>query len=286
MVAPISKLDSVTFDQFLRRGNPFASNEPTIDLRDYAFITPSAQVQLAVLCQALSEEDRRASIMIEDPSVRSFLQRSGFVATVRPIARFVPDYLFPSDFERFRGSNPLLLEVTRILDGRALPRLLDQIVEVLRVRLRYQKEDAFDVAIGISEVCQNTFDHNGSACGFVAMQVFGAGKKQFLEVGVGDCGVGLASTLRRNPKNPPIRDDLHAIELATELHVSQFDDPTRGTGLYHLLEIAYEHEGSVQIQSGATKVRYRMDRRRGWAFPVSAMPGVQVALTLSTKRKA
>jgi hypothetical protein len=118
----------------------------------------------------------------------------------------------------------------------------------------------------------------------MAMQVFGRGTKQFLEIGVADYGAGLASTLGRNRKNGAIRNDLHAIELATKLRVSEHDDPTRGTGLFHLLEIAYEHEGSVQVRSGEGKVRYRMDRRQGWSFPVTDVPGVQIALALRTKR--
>jgi anti-sigma regulatory factor (Ser/Thr protein kinase) len=123
----------------------------------------------------------------------------------------------------------MLIEVTRLANGKALPELLDRVVWVLRNRLKYRKNDSFDIATVISELCQNTFDHNSDACGFVAMQVYGRGSNRFLEIAVSDHGLGLADSLRRNPKNGPIDSDQAAIRLATEIGVSEHDDPTRGT---------------------------------------------------------
>jgi hypothetical protein len=180
--------------------------------------------------------------------------------------------------------NPLLIELTRIETETALPELLTKVVAVLQERLQYHKYDAFDVATAVSEVCQNIFDHNEGAYGFLAMQVYGRG--QFLEIAIGDCGCGLLTTLSRNSRHSAIRTDLAAIRLATQAGTSEYEDATRGTGLYHLLEIAYKHRGAVQIRSGSAKMRYRMDKRRGWEFRVSQMPGVQISLTLPSKAAA
>jgi hypothetical protein len=180
----------------------------------------------------------------------------------------------------------MLIEVTKIERGRDLPELLNDIVMVLRGKLKYKKRDAFDVATVISEVGQNTFDHNKQTCGFIAMQVYEPRPgRSFLEIGIGDYGDGIAKTLRRNPNNPANSTDLEAIQIATRLGVSAHNDPTRGTGLYHLLEIAYKHEGMVQIRSGSGKVRYRMDKRVGFPFSVAYVPGVQIALQLNRKKR-
>ena len=221
----------------------------------------------------------------DDLSVGTYLTRAGFIAAVKPVADIEPSVLTDIEFDHLRGSNPLLIELTKIETGFALPTLLDDIVSVLRDRLKYKKYDAFDVATAISEICQNTFDHNEDTCGFIAMQVYGRGSKRFLEIGVADYGDGLAETLRRNNKNSHISSDQDAIRVSTELGTSEYDDPTRGTGLYHLLEIAYKHEGAVQIRSGECKVRYRMDKKQGWYFPVTHLPGVQIALTLGAKKR-
>lgn len=280
------KLDSVSFDKLLSRQDPFNSTECQFDLSGIQLITPSALVQLAASCYALSKKGRQPTLILSDYSVSTYLCRSGFITSVKSIAKIEPSYLVDISYEHTRGSNPLLIELTKIETGLALPELLDRIVAVLRHRLKYRKYDAFDVAMAISEIGQNTFDHNIATCGFLAMQVYGKGSKRFLEIGVADYGDGLAKTLSRNPKIPKIQSDLDAITLATQQGTSEHDDPTRGTGLYHLLEIAYKHEGSVQIRSGEYKVRYRMDKKQGWGFRVPFLPGVQIALTLNTKRRA
>lgn len=287
MSSAITKLDSITFDKFLQEQGLIQLAAPSIDLRGIRLITPAVLVQLAAWCQALTRAGRQPTITTDDTAVRTYLMRSGFFKVVDGTAKIEPE---PGRFsslryDALRGSNPMLIEVTRIDSGAALPKLLDQIVWVLRYRLKYRKYDAFDVATAVSELCQNTFDHNAGTAGFVAMQVYGKGARRFLEIGVSDYGEGLAATLRRNPKNGPIPSDLVAIQRATKLGTSEHDDPTRGTGLYHLLEITYRHAGAVQIKSGGAKVYYRMDRRQGYAFNAPPLPGVHVALALSSKSR-
>jgi hypothetical protein len=279
----IDKLDSLTFDQ-LMASEPFLANTSDVafDLRAIQFVAPSGLVQLAAACYSLAWAGRKPRILIDNESVRTYVARAGFASVISDVAEIHP-YLSPGLYGYRRGANPMLIEVTQIETGEDLPDLLDQIVWVLRNRLKYRKYDAFDAVTAISEICQNTFDHNSGTSGFIAMQVYGRGKKRFLEIGVADHGCGLATTLRRNPKNGAIASDAVAIEMATKLGVSEHDDPTRGAGLHHLLNLTYKHEGSVQIRSGEAKARFRMDKRQGWMFSVPTVPGVQVALTLRSK---
>lgn len=283
----IAKLDSITFDALLSEHRPFDGGESVFDLTGTRLITSAAITQLAAACYGAHAAGKRARVLVDDPGVRSYLARSGFVGLIDPVAQMEPEFGLSSLYAAgLRGSNPMLIELTRIDNGSELPGLLDQIVWVLRHRLRYRKSDAFDVAIAVSEIAQNTFDHNGDAFGFLAMQVYGHPGNQFLEIGVADCGAGLIRTLRRNPRHAGIASDLEAIRAATELGTSEYEDRTRGSGLHYLLEIAYKHQGAVQIRSGNGKVRYRMDKKQGWAFRVPAMPGVQVALDLRSKNRA
>ena len=282
----IERVDSVTFDKIVAQADPFFGNDCSFDLTSVKWVSPAGLVQLATTCYALNKIGRRPSIFLSDDSVASYLSRSGFVAAIRPVATIEPGSLATVPFDWVRGSNPMLIEVTKIETGRDLPQLLDNIVMVLRTKLKYKKRDAFDVATVISEVGQNTFDHNKETCGFVAMQVYERQRgRSFLEIGIGDYGDGIAKTLSRNPNNPVVKTDLEAIQIATNLGVSEHDDPTRGTGLYHLLEITYKHEGMVQIRSGRGNVRYQMDKRMGFPFPVAYVPGVQIALQLARKKR-
>lgn len=284
---PIRKLDSISFDRLLCQQNPFGSAVPTFDLTGIELVTPCALVQLAAACYALAHAGRMPTIVVDDVNVCTYLMRARFIQVVEPVAQFVPDVSSTSHaYDGLQGASSVLIEITPIESGQQLSDLLDRIITVLRDRLLYPKYDAFDVAMAVSEICQNTLDHNAQACGFLAMQAYSGRTNRFLEIGVADYGNGLTASLQRNPKNPSMLTDQQAIELATELGSSEYDDITRGTGLYHLLEIAYRHCGSVQIRSGAAKMRYRMDQRRGWGFIVQPMPGVHIAFTLPAKGTA
>lgn len=284
----IEKLDSITFDELLAGQRASDDGNSVFDLSGTRLITSAAITQLAAACYAANLAGERPRVLVDDSGVRSYLVRSGFVGLMEPVAEIEPGFRSRPlyGWEGLRGSNPMLIELTRIDDGSELPGILDQIVWVLQHRLRYRKPDAFDVAVAVSEIAQNTFDHNREAFGFLAMQVYGERGKQFLEIGVADCGAGLAETLRRNPQHALITSDLEAIRAATELGTSEYEDRTRGSGLHYLLEIAYKHQGAVQIRSGRGKVRYRMDKRQGWAFQVSGMRGVQIALDLRAKNRS
>ncbi len=288
MTESLKKLDSVTFGSFLQDQRPLTQDPPTFDLRGYGLVTPAAVVQLAAICCGVSGQGRTPLILTEEGPARRYLVRCGFAAVVSEYARIEPAIgrLGTLGYQYRRGSSPMLVELTRIESGSALPELLDRVLWTLRYRLKYRKRDAFDVTTAVSEICQNTFDHNRGAAGFIAMQVYGKDTRRFLEVAVSDYGEGLGATLRRNPLNASVRTDMDAIQQATKLGTSEHDDPTRGTGLFHLLEITYKHEGTVQITSGRAKVRYRMDKRAGWGFSVPKVLGVHVSLTLPTKEAA
>lgn len=285
---PITKIDANTFDRFLSGRNPFEGGPCAFDLSEVAFISPSGMVQITAACHALSLNGQKPCITVADHSVRGYLLRSGFFSAVDGVATITPPLprVLTAMSEYQRGTNPVLIEVTRIASGSGLPNLLDRIVSVLQHRLKYKKQDAFDIAVAISELSQNTFDHNAGSCGFLAMQVYGKGAKRFLEVAVADYGGGLTATLTRNPKYHDIRSDVQAIRRAIQPGVSEHDDPTRGTGLYHLVEITYRHQGSVQIRSGRGKVHFRMDKKVGYEFSVPLVPGVQVSLSLPAKGRS
>jgi hypothetical protein len=277
----MKKLDSNTFDELLQEQEPFLRRPPSLDLREIEFVSPAGLAQLAACSYQLAEKKQRPRILVDDPGVRSYLVRAGFATAVEPVADIVPP--LNGDWGRYlRGSNPMLLEVTRIESASVLPDLLDRILLVLRQKLRYRETDAYDIAIAVSEVTQNTFDHNSHSHGFLSMQVYKS-NPPFLEIGIADHGNGLLKTLRRNAKYKEVDDDKDAIAQCIRLGTSEHDDITRGTGLYHLLEITYKHEGAVQIRSGSAKVRYRMDKRQGWFFSVPSMGGVQIALNLPSK---
>lgn len=279
-------LDAVSFDALVAEQQWFQVPDPVIDLTGITFVSPAALVQTAASCHALAGGRYRPSVVVPDLSVRSYLARSGFTKAVEDVAEITPQLrLVRNRYEALRGSNPLLIEVTR-LEPTKLPDLLNRIVFVLSQKLRFGLRDAYSTAVAISEAAQNSLDHGGGSPGFLAMQVYGKGVRQFLQIGIADSGIGLQRSLASNPKHASIETDAAAIRAAVERGTSAYEDPTHGTGLYHLLDIASDRKGSVQIRSGAAKARYRGDKGRGWIIPVAHVPGVQIELSLGRMTRA
>jgi anti-sigma regulatory factor (Ser/Thr protein kinase)/anti-anti-sigma regulatory factor len=277
------KLTPITFDKFLDKINPLKATIE-IDLSEVSFISPAVLTQLCGLCYDLHFNENKKIIVKLNKDIGHYLVRAGFVKNIKPVAKVEPEEFEQSAHsERLYGSNPLLIEVTKIEDYALLSALLDRIVVVLRTKLQYPKYEALDIVTAISEICQNILDHKEDVCGFIAMQVYNVGKKSFLQIGISDYGVGLWGTLNRNIKNPLLKSHLEAINFATKAGTSEHDSPVRGTGLYHLLRIMKEHSGIVQIHSGYGKVRYNVDKKTEWGSHIPYLPGVQVVLELNAK---
>jgi anti-sigma regulatory factor (Ser/Thr protein kinase) len=255
-----------------------------MELRAMARPTPAVLVQLAATCSALWQAGHQPVLRVDEAAVCRYLWRCAFFEVVHPVATIEPPVPIAtaSRATQARRTSPLLLNVTRIATSADLPALLDRILEILRQRLQYRHDDACDVTTAVSELCQNTFDHNAHAGAFLAMQVAGHGGQRCLEIGVADDGAGLAATLRRNPHHRPLASDRAAIQLAVQRGTSASADPTRGNGLYHLLALITQQAGVVQIRSGMATVRYHRDQPQGWASAVPWLPGVHVTLTLPT----
>ena len=293
MQLPVSlgKVDGWEFDRLLVEQDPFGDPGCCFDLRSYKFISAAALVQLIVACRSLGDAGRKPVILLGDRNVAEYLARAGFVRSVQKVAQFEPpfahDYL--KQMRRRYGTSLYLVEATRIKPGIYLEGLLNQVVDVLMTSLLYRPRDAYDVASGVSEICQNSLDHNSQTCGFLAMQSYGEGKSRFLEVAVADYGVGLATSLARNRRNASFTSDLDAIRSALTVGVSGCDEPTRGQGLPHLVSIVRKHAGSIRIRSGSAVLGYRMDRSSGareTALSVSSMCGVQISFTLPSPDRA
>jgi anti-sigma regulatory factor (Ser/Thr protein kinase) len=245
-------------------------------------LTPAALVQLAAACYALRHAGRQPVLRADEAAVRRDLWRCGFVQVVQPVTTLEPPLVLAPGADQAPRTSPLLLNVTRLATSADLPALLDRLLAILRQRLHYRPDDARDVATAVSELCQNTFDHNAHAGAFLAMQVAGGADPRGLELAIADDGAGLAATLRRHPHQAPPASDLEAIQLAVRRGTSAYDDPTRGTGLYHLLALIAKQAGVVQIRSGTATVRYQRGQPQEWASAVPWRPGVHVTLTLPT----
>ncbi|HWQ42075.1 MAG TPA: hypothetical protein VN456_08590 [Desulfosporosinus sp.] len=281
------ELDSITFDQFIKSTNPFNNYCPDFDLNGYTLITPTGLVSLSAIIHFFTVGGVMPTVRVSDKNVRGYLIRSRFVETVFQFCDFDPPIspLEISLYEVPRGNNEELFEVTKIDNPSTLRFNLKKIVDMLENKFHYPSNEASDITAIISEISQNIYDHTPGSYGFIALQTYRTliGTK-FLEVGLADFGAGILTTLKRNPKFAYLSNDMDAIEKAIELGTSQYQDKTRGTGLYHLMETIKKHSGTVQIMSGQAKFRCRFDAyQTPMKFPVSNYPGVSITIKIDSK---
>ena len=101
------------------------------------------------------------------------------------------------------------------------------------------------------ELALNAAQHSLSPEGSSAtLECFSGDDETVFLVGIADAGIGIPSSLRRNPEHRPIPDDEVAILRATEMDVTGTLEP-RGIGLYHVTERVRAYRGELAIISGA-----------------------------------
>ncbi len=278
-------LNEITYDKFLSINNPFLSNNPIIDLRDLNFISTSVMVNLIAGCLWINERTGKPTILIDGSNSISVLGRMGFFQILNGLANVYParNGLDIIRNIRLSGTNPVLIEATRIDNMADIPGLLSQINKVLIDKLNYLPKDSVNITSSISEMISNIIDHNNNYYGFLAMQAIQSIGK--LEVSVADCGIGIQNSLQKNPiYNNSVTTDLHAIQAATTERVTSIEnDKTRGNGLYQIYRNSKQYGATLQIRSGNAAIRYRFDRvikNNGEAYfdGLAWMPGTQICL--------
>lgn len=293
VVRPTARVLTVAnFDAFLAAvdsASAGAEARVALDLRSLDFIDLFAMLGVAYLCGDLSDAGScHVRLELSEDGACSFLPRAGFF-DVLPASDLVEFDVSAARIEYLRlyhGVNNGLLELTSIASSDAIAAVLDKFIRILRHRLKYRKDDAYDLAIMLSELCNNVIDHYpepAAAAGVAAMQVHDGQAGRFVQVVVGDRGIGIRRTLAQNPAHANLSSDVAAILRGVELGVSEYVEETRGNGLYHLRRLVAQHRGSLHIRSERGKVYYRVDRLQPLAFGVPRLSGTQFAITLPVK---
>lgn len=262
-----------------------------LDCQNLQFVDPFGMIGLILVAQSYKRQSGTPlTVLLPEGNVRSYLGRAAFFRNALPFVRFVPsveeDWLDLMDL--YQGGARSLLEVTCFSESKAIPPILDRVQTALCDHLLYQRHRAFDVCIMLSEICHNVFEHNeDQAVGYVAMQAYTNRRgERFLQISVGDDGAGIPETLKRNPQYTGLKEDFEVIVKSLDNKVSRFSELTRGNGLYHLVGLVIDHQGTLTVRSGKGKVYIRGDRKRGNIFHVTHLGGTQFAITFPTQPSA
>ena len=283
------RLTATTFDQFWAKvvGQCQGADRIDLDLRGLQFIDMFAMTGLIYGCaDILEHHDCAVHVVCDDDGACQFLPRAGFFDMLSPqvdISETFTSGRLQWESE-LRGNDPKLIELTPIVTEAAIDLILKHLIGVLRHRLKFTKNEAYDLANMFSELCNNVIDHNpNGADGLVAMHIYGRPPERFMRFVVADRGAGILETLRRNRQNRHVTNDIDAILSSVTLGTSEFSEDTHGNGLYHLVRLVRKFHGNLHIRSGRGKVYIRSDREEPYRFAVAPLSGCQFSIEIPAR---
>lgn len=170
----------------------------------------------------------------------------------------------------------LILEVE---DEEGINSLVDSIGDRLEARFPFGKSANRIIVKGVFELLQNILHHAG--VGLEGRPLFGFAvleeAEDHLHLAVVDQGVGLAGSLRSNPRYHGVTT-AEALELVLVEGASRFDDPGRGGTLRTIRETVRANAGRMYLRSGDGAF---LQEDVEWDVgKVPEFPGVQISIML------
>ncbi len=264
------------FNRYDPRSDRFNEREVIVNLKDCTRIRTPAVMWCAVY---LLLAKRRGSdcvlIAPEDPEAASYLMDLGLLAVLQQADVTVRVERWPA------LDTDVLLPLTPFRNTTEAEDLTNQIHLSLMESGRGTASINHVVYETFSELANNAAEHSTSeigAYGLVLLDTFESEGK--LVCGVADGGVGILTSLLRNPQHEEYGHyDWAAMERATEELVSGTQDSYRGIGLYETVEKARIRGRELIIHSG-TGVIYKGEKLTTQITGSKLFPGTMVFISI------
>lgn len=247
-----------------------SSATPLLDLSDVTFFEPFALVYLGMFLRYHNSRGIEFSVRLPaSQQARGYLARQNFWARFN----FNPDIIQKESLRRLTKSTSL----NDIVDVERKEGIAEDIAEQILLVLRRNAVAVRAAAIAelMSELVDNFAQHSERTLAAVAMQYYP--NLRYVSLSIGDCGVGIRSSLASNPKHSHIAQVPHhqaALE-AFEPLVSRRAEG--GTGLTEVREQTIKLGGSLILATGDGYVTID---QKGTRFGPMAydLSGVQIQL--------
>jgi len=173
------------------------------------------------------------------------------------------------------GSRPM----ARFTSQSEVDPLADSLAMAATEAVNISGADRMAVSIAIREIAQNVIDHASSQVGGFAIAQRSTHRDEF-EIAVADAGIGIAGSLRGNPKYADlVSSDLAAITMALTRGVTGNPGAgNEGIALAAIQDFLRTNRGTLLIRSGAAGVEDGRRRRSHDHLP--PLRGTLVALRL------
>ncbi len=241
------------FDSHDPRGQTFHEARITIDLRDIEFINPAAVLWCATYLNLALQKGTECTLLVpQNMGVAAYLSAIGFFDVLKQNGVSVDDRGVHGG-----GDERTVMPLTRFDTTAEVETLVNRAFDRLHNSGLGSAALHPVVVEDFAELAMNAVQHGQSSIGAFGMI-------QFFEFRVGprfvccvsDGGIGVRSSLERNPANHgKIPYDWVALEYATRERVSGTLDPHRGIGLYGVSEDMRVPGRNLVLHSGIGSLR-------------------------------
>jgi len=283
-------LDADSFESLASQTHQWvsmAADHVVIDLTGVKFIYPAAVVELIMLCRFIHQRKGCTPVIKLQPGpARNYLESRGALDLLAETAEFVD---VPGHRRRSAHRSRAVPErqpterVMLISEASMIQTLVDRFVDYLARRDGpfFSQAYAFDVCIVLSELLHNVLDHNPAGTfAIFLMEMYRRRTESLLTLAIGDMGVGIMTSLRRNPRYGALATDTQAISTAIEFGTSEFAGTNRGNGLFFTLKILTGRGAVGDLRSGKGRLEFRPRRVRKRIRDVSFLPGTIFSVSL------
>lgn len=265
------RLDFFTVDH-LCAGVDFTPQRPIIDLSNVTFFNQFALVYLGMFLRHHNSRGKAFNVIPpKNHSARIYLARQNFWKRFN----FNPHVIKEENLRRFTTST----SPNDIVDVEKRDGIAEDIAEEI---LKVLHRNGVNVKIGIiaevlSELVDNFSRHSGHTLAAVVVQYYPNLKRVLLAIG--DCGIGIRSSLSSNPSYKYLANGPHyeAALKAFESLVSR--TPGYGTGLTEVREQVINLGGHLTLATGDGYVIINKEGVAKFGQMAYDLPGVQIQLS-------
>ena len=234
------------FSRYDPRSENFSEREVIVNLKDCTSVRPPAVLWCTVyLLLATIRGSNCTLVAPDDAGVCGHLTELGLFRTLREANVNVLHH------HVVEPAGNVLLPLTRFNTLNEAAELTNSVEESLYRSGQGSANIHPLVCELLSELLNNAAEHSESSIGaFGLVHFYSSGQDRRFICGVADGGIGIRSSIERNPALEHYGRDWSAIELATKELVSGTMSKTRGIGLYSVFEEMHILGRELVVHSG------------------------------------
>jgi excisionase family DNA binding protein len=242
---------------------------------------------LALLCSIKAHlkksEANTVSLLVDGSPFCSYLEAIGFFTEVERAHHDRISCNYEALKTRTITRSTVILPLHLIGYRGAEKKILDELYDPL-LKQGFSENYCSHIGWIIGELCDNAHTHSEGPCYLIIEALESTStSRRFLTIAVGDIGIGIPASLKKNPKYVELRDQI-LLPMSFLSEVSRMEvEPKRGKGLNDVMGISKCNGSWLRVESGSLAMRFDFrdgQEKIGFTHPIIQSTGTRFGLVL------